>query len=70
MLPDAMEPIRGSPDLMLELLAILTKRAGGRIVFGAAETLGPFNLVQSDCVDETGNHFFVLELIEEAAGNA
>lgn len=40
-----MSELTENPELMLEALAILVKRAGGSVELAASETLGPYNLL-------------------------
>jgi hypothetical protein len=39
-----MSYLTDNPDLMMETLAVLVKRAGGTVTIKASETLGPFIL--------------------------
>lgn len=54
-----MSHLTDSPDLMLEVLAIMVKRSGGRVTITASETLEPFNLLSK--FDEDGIHLFLDE---------
>lgn len=39
-----MSQLTDEPDLMLEVLAALVRRAGGSVVLDASDAMGPFNL--------------------------
>lgn len=60
-----------NPDLVLELLAVVAKRAGGTLSFSNSEGLGPFNLRATKYIDDDdGGIYLKLVLIEEQVGTA
>jgi hypothetical protein len=40
-----MSALSENPELMLEVLAILVRKAGGHVIIGRADAPGPFNLM-------------------------
>jgi hypothetical protein len=59
-----MSYLTDNPDLMLEALAILVKRAGGSVELAESETLGPYNLM-SKFDGAAGKLFLVFESLDD-----
>jgi len=53
-----------NPDLMVEALAVMVKRAGGTVTLRPDETLGPFNLMSK--MDSSGLHLVLDETLTHA----
>lgn len=54
-----MSYLRENPELMMEVMAIFVRRAGGTVTIEPSETLGPFNLLSR--FDEQGRLHLVLD---------
>jgi hypothetical protein len=59
-----MSDLRNNPDFVLELLAVMVKRAGGYVVLSESESLGPFNL--ESAIDYDGVHLRLDENIRHS----
>lgn len=59
---------QSDPAFLSELLAIMVKKAGGEIVLGSADDIGPHELRFIQCVDDaTGARYLKLS-VQEYAG--
>lgn len=65
-----MKPLAEQPELLIELLAIMVKKAGGTVRFDKDDEIPPFSLRQTLFQNDDGEIWMVLEYVEDQIGTA